>query len=484
MLAPAKIADVIRASTKLSFEEGKKLETKGFYELATGPQARALQQTFFAQRAVSKIPGIDVKNQALSVKEVGIIGSGLMGGGIAMCFAQKGFKVILKDIKQEFLDKGVKTITKNWKRSSVKGKWSPYQVKEMIKLIQPSLNYESLKNTDLVIEAAFENMSIKKEIFNNLSKFCKSECIFATNTSTLNIDEIAKASDRPEKVIGLHFFSPANVMQLLESIRGAYTSDSTIATAIKIGKVIGKVPVLVGNCFGFVGNRVIFSYTAIAGRLVEEGCSPYDIDKVILNFGMPMGPFQMSDLSGLDVGYKIRNEGGNKFHKDDLYYPFTVDDRMYELGNFGQKTKKGYYSYSKSRRGKPRETIISLVKKVRNDKNIPQRKLNPKEIQQRLIFSLINEGMHCLEEKIALRPMDIDVILIFGYGFPAQLGGPMFYCDELGLMNVYSKIKEYQSELLENPYWKNSRLFEECATENIGIHKYFMKNTKSNKAKL
>merc|ERR1719263_1600613 len=354
----------------------------------------------------------------------------------------------------------------------------------MIKLIRPTLSYESLMNTDLVIEAAFENMSIKKEIFNNLSKFCKLECIFGTNTSTLNIDEIAKASNRPEKVIGLHFFSPANVMQLLESIRGSYTSDSTIATAIKVGKVIGKVPVLVGNCFGFVGNRIIFSYTAVAGRLVEEGCSPYEIDKVMFNFGMPMGPFQMSDLSGLDVGYKIRNGSDSKFRKEDIYYPFTVDDKIYELGNFGQKTKKGYYDYSKSRRGKPRETITFLVKKIRIEKGIPQRTFKTQEIQQRLVFSLMNEGMHCLEEKIALRPMDVDIILIFGYGFPAQLGGPMFYCDEFGLTNVYNKIKEFQSELIENPYWKNSKLFEECAKKNVGIHKYFRNITKNSKAKL
>merc|ERR1719263_2294549 len=354
----------------------------------------------------------------------------------------------------------------------------------MIKLIRPTLSYESLMNTDLVIEAAFENMSIKKEIFNDLSKFCKLECIFGTNTSTLDIDEIAKASNRAEKEIGLHFFSPANVMQLLESIRGNCTSDSTIATAIKIGKKIGKVPVLVGNCFGFVGNRIIFSYTGMAGRLVEEGSSPYDIDKVITNFGMPMGPFQMSDLSGLDVGYKIRNGSESKLKKKDDYYSFTVDDRLYEIGNFGQKTKKGYYDYSKGRRGKPRKTVLDLLKKVRIEKGIPQRMFETKDIQQRLVFSLINEGMHCLEERIALRPMDVDIILIFGYGFPPQLGGPMFYCDELGLINVYNKIKKFQGELVENPYWKNSKLFEKCAKKNIGIHKHFRDITRDNKARL
>merc|ERR1719453_524448 len=248
------------------------------------------------------------------------------------------------------------------------------------------------------------------------------------------------------------------------------------------GKIIGKVPVLVGNCFGFVGNRIIFSYTAIAGRLVEEGSSPYDIDKVMLNFGMPMGPFQMSDLSGLDVGYKIRSGSGSKFSKKDVYYPFTVDDKIYELGNFGQKTKKGYYDYSKNRRGKPRKTIMTLIKKVRSEKGTPQRTFKTKDIQQRLVFSLINEGMHCLEEKIALRPMDVDIILIFGYGFPPQLGGPMFYCDEIGLTNVYKKIKEFQGELVENPYWKNSKLFEECAKRNVGIHKYFRDLKKNSKA--
>merc|ERR1711871_1208103 len=223
---------------------------------------------------------------------------------------------------------------------------------------------------------------------------------------------------------------------------------------------------------------------AIAGRLVEEGSSPYDIDKVMLNFGMPMGPFQMSDLSGLDVGYKIRSGSGSKFTKNDLYYPFTIDDRIYELGSFGQKTKKGYYDYSKTRRGRPRKTIMTLIKEIRRKKGVLERTFKIQDIQERLVFSLINEGMHCLEEKIALRPMDIDIILIFGYGFPAQLGGPMFYCDEIGIKNVYSKIVQFQSELKENPYWKKSKLLEKCAKRNVGIHKYFRSLAKNNKPKL
>lgn len=432
---------------------------------------------------MTKIPGINIRKQAIPIRKVAIIGAGLMGGGIAMCFAQIGVEVILKDIKKEFLDNGIKMILANWKRSESRGRWSHYQVVQMRKLIKTTLSYENFQEVDMVIEAVFENMKTKKEIFTILDKVCNPNCVLATNTSTLDVDKIATSCSRPHKVIGMHFFSPANVMKLLENIRGKHTSDSTIATATQVGKKIGKVPVLVGNCFGFVGNRMIFPYTGVAARLVEEGCSPYDVDKAMIKFGMPMGPFQMSDLSGLDVGYKIRTENGTSGSKDPSY-PFTIADKMYEEGLLGQKNKKGYYDYSKSRKGNPRQATLDLIEKIRREKGTPQRIFTVQDIQERLIFSLINEGMHCLEEGIAIRPMDIDVILMFGYGFPAQRGGPMFYCDEVGLKKVHDKISLFRNELTGSAYWEASALFDKCARKKIGIHEYYKKTKNQKKSRL
>jgi len=478
-VAPAKCIEAVRAATMLPIDQGLKLEGKLFFQLVQTPESKALQHVFFAQRAVTKIPGIPL-SLAQPVKSVAIIGAGTMGAGIAMCFAQKGINVVMKDIKKEYLDRGMKIIVGNWKRSARKGKWTSTQIKKMTSLIKPTLDYNDCADVDLVIEAVFENMKLKKDIMGTLDKICKPSCILATNTSTLDVDEIANSTSRPEKVIGMHFFSPANVMMLLENVKGSKTSKSTIATATAVGKKIGKIPVLVGNCFGFVGNRIMFPYSAEAERVVEEGASPYDIDKAIYKFGMAMGPFQVSDLSGIDVGYKIRTQRALALGLTEkpAFSPTDISDALYHAKELGQKTKMGWYNYKKSRRGKPREELMPIIQKVRQQKGFSPKKFTPKEMEERLIFALINEAFKTLDDGIAARPMDVDVIWMFGYGFPVTKGGPCFYADRVGARHIVSRIKEYQRNCPENESWKISPLLQRCADENIGVHKLYRKMAK------
>jgi len=478
-VAPAKCIAAVKAATELPFKQGCAMEKKLFYELMVTPEARSLQHMFFAQRAVTKLPGIPL-SLAQPVNSVAIIGAGTMGAGIAMCFAQKGIRVVLKDIKQEYLDRGMKVLMGNWKRSARKGKWTSSQVKKMASLIKPTLDYKDCADVDLVIEAVFENMKLKKDILRTLDDICKPSCILATNTSTLDVDEIANATRRPEKVIGMHFFSPANVMMLLENVKGSKTSKETIATATAVGKKIGKIPVLVGNCFGFVGNRVMFPYSAEAERLVEEGASPYDIDKTIFKFGMAMGPFQVSDLSGVDIGYKIRNQQMELLGMTEkpAFCPHDVSDLLVARKELGQKTKMGWYDYSKSRRGKPRKELLAMIDEIRAKKNMGGRTFTPKEIEERCIFALINEGFKTLDDGIAQRPMDVDVIWMFGYGFPVTKGGPCFYADQVGAKYIVSKIKEYQQICPENEKWTISPLLQKCADLNSGVYKLYKKMEK------
>merc|ERR1719499_1248636 len=478
-VAPAKCIQAVKAASELPINEGLKLETKYFYELVMTKESRALQHVFFSQRAVTKLPGIPL-SLAQPVNSVAIIGAGTMGAGIAMCFAQKGIKVVLKDIKQEYLDRGMQILVGNWKRSARKGKWTNYQIKKMTSLVVPTLDYNECADVDLVIEAVFENMKLKKDIMSTLDRICKPSCILATNTSTLDVDEIASATSRPEKVIGMHFFSPANVMMLLENVKGKHTSKSTIATATAVGKKIGKIPVLVGNCFGFVGNRVMFPYSQEAERLVEEGADPYFVDKTIYKFGMAMGPFQVADLSGMDVGYKIRKQLAESLGMTEKpkYYPHMISDEMVKQKKLGQKTKEGWYDYSKSRRGKPNPSVMAIVQSVRQQKGMGNRTFTPKEIEERIIFAMINEAFKTLDDGIAQRPMDVDVIWMFGYGFPVTKGGPCFYADTVGARKIVSRIKEYQRNCPENESWKISPLLQRCADENIGVHKLYRKMAK------
>jgi len=484
-IAPAMNVDCVKAAASgMPIDKGFELEQKSFFKLVKSPESKALQHVFYASRAVTKVPGVNMKS-ALPVRKVGIIGAGTMGGGIAMCFAQKGIQVVLKDIKQEYLNRGMKVIKGNWKRSAKKGKWTAYQVKSMTGLIQPTLDYADLADCDMIIEAVFENMELKKKIFRTLNDVCKPECILATNTSTLDIDEIAAVVDRPDKVIGMHFFSPANVMRLLENIRAKYSSESTIATATKYGKLIGKTPVLVGNCFGFVGNRCIFPYSAQAEQLILEGSSPYDVDKALYKFGMAMGPIQMADLSGVDVGVKIRKEQMKKLNitKRPAFFPHDVTDLLAKDGNYGQKTKQGWYDYRKSRRGKPREATLALVEEVRARNGVTPRKHTVQEIQERCVYALINEGFKCLEDGIANHPQDVDVIFMFGYGFPVPKGGPMHYADRVGLRKIAARIEEFHQQNPVDPSWEISPLLKQCAERRVGIYKHYKKLQKR-KAKL
>jgi len=483
-VAPPLNVDAVRAAQdSASFEDGLKVERRLFSKLAQSPEAAALQHIFFAQRAVAKVPGVNMKLAQLP-KKVAIIGAGTMGGGIAMCFAQKGVQVVLKDIKQEYLDRGMKVIKGNWSRSAKKGRWSPHQVKSMMKLIQPTLTYDDCADADLVIEAVFENMKLKKEILSTLDKICKPSCILATNTSTLDVDEIASATSRPEKVIGMHFFSPANVMMLLENVRGSKTDDQTIATATMAGKLIGKVPVLVGNCFGFVGNRVMFPYCREAEALVDEGASPYDVDKVMYKFGMAMGPFQVNDLSGLDVGYKIRK--GQGIITDSLvdYYPHTTADQLTHMKRLGQKTKAGWYDYSKSRRGKPDKKVLELIKQTRRSKGLSPKNIDAKAVEERCVFALINEAFKTLDDGIASRPLDVDAIWVFGYGFPVTKGGPCYYADRVGAKYIVKRINQFMKEEPRNHSWKISPLLQRCADENTKVYKLYKKMAKAKKSKM
>jgi len=476
MIAPELNLDAVFGATTLPFDEGIKNEQKLFNKLATGSQARALQHVFFAQRAVSKVPGID-KNAALPLKKVGIIGCGTMGGGIAMCFAQIGVPVVVKEIKQAYLDRGMKVIEGNWKRKVKKGKMTKKQVKKLMSLITPTTDYADLKDVDMVIEAAFESMQVKEAVFKELDRYCKPSCILASNTSTLDIDKIASFTSRPEKVVGCHFFSPANVMKLLENIRGAKSSQSTLATAMAMGKMIKKVPVMVGNCHGFVGNRMVAPYGLEAQKLVMEGCSPLQVDQAIYKFGMAMGPLAMSDLAGQDVGKKIRMSSGIYYPEkrpQGFFYPFAVADKLVDMGRLGQKTGRGVFDYVKR---KPVESgvVMGMIKEERKRLGITPRKYTDEQIVERCLFPLVNEGLKILEEGIAARPLDIDIVYIFGYGFPPYRGGPMHWADEIGMRKIRDKLRAWDSEMPNQPQYQPCALLNTLADKRMKLSKWAKK---------
>jgi len=484
MKAPLANVEAVMAATKLPFREGMKNEQKLFRKLMTGSEARALQHVFFAQRACSKIPGVDSKS-AMPVKSVGIIGCGTMGGGIAMCFAKAGIPVVVIEIKQEYLDRGMQVIKGNWSRRVKKGKMTKKQVKSLLGLIKPSLNYEDLRDVDVVIEAAFESMSIKETVFRKLDKHCKPSCILASNTSSLDIDKIATFTNRPDKVVGMHFFSPANVMQLLENIRGAQSSDSTLATAMQVGKAVKKVPVLVGNCEGFVGNRMLGPYVFSASMAVLEGASTSQVDKALYDFGFAMGPFAVGDLAGLDIGYKMRKEKGiidPATRPKNMMYPYNVQDKLFSMGRFGQKTGKGIYDY-KGRKSMESTMVNKLFAEERKKLGMHQRKFTDKELVERCLFPLVNEGLKCLEEGIALRSLDIDIVYIYGYGFPPYRGGPMHWADTVGMKKIRNSLRKWESEL-PNPWlFKPCKLLNHLADKKMSLSKYMRKQAKA-KSKL
>ena len=466
-IAPFKCIEAVKAATELPFAEGMKRERQIFVELQASDQSKAQRHVFFAEREVVRIPGLPDDQPTRDIKSVGILGAGTMGGGIAMCFANAGIPVVLLDVKQEFIDKGMAVIKKNYANTVAKGSLKQEVMDKRMSLIQPTLAYEDLKNVDLVIEAVFEDMAIKKEVFTKLDAVCKPGAILASNTSYLNIDAIAEITKRPQDVMGMHFFSPANVMRLLENVRGKKTTPDVYATAMKVGKTIGKVPVLVGVCDGFVGNRMLAKRTRECGFMLEEGALPWQIDKVIYDFGFPMGPYAMGDMAGLDVGWRNRKA---KFDSLTLReQKNTILDKICEMGRFGQKTGAGFYKYDEKRNPTPDPMIEELIINHSKEVGIPRRNISDQEIIERAIYAMINEGAKILEEGIAARPLDIDVVWLYGYGFPIYLGGPMFYADTVGVKKVYDAILKYQDRVGAE-YWTPAPLLEKLAKEGKGFY--------------
>ena len=451
-MAPENNIKAIEAAVNLPFDQGLEAERKLFTELMMGPQSAAQRYYFFAERQAQKIPDVGDDVPTLPVRSVGIIGAGTMGGGIAMNFANAGIPVKIVEVKPEALERGLGVVRKNYERTASRGGITTQQVEERMNLIKGTLSMDDLADVDLVIEAVFERMDIKKDIFSNLDRICKPGAILGTNTSGLNINEIASATKRPESVIGLHFFSPANVMKLLEIVRADHTSKEVIATSMKLAKQIGKIAVLVGVCPGFVGNRILGARQREAQKLVLEGAMPWDIDRVLYDFGFPMGPFAMSDLAGLDIGWVKEKSKGE-----------SIRDVLCEMDRRGQKTGAGYYDYDENRNAKPSpvtEKIINdfIVKSGRNP-----RKISDEEILERCIYPMINEGAKILEEGKALRASDIDVVWVNGYGWPVYRGGPMYYGDQVGLDKVLAKMKEFEATM--GDVFKPAALLEKMVAE-------------------
>lgn len=468
MNAPLAAIDAVEAATKLPFDEGCKVEQKLFTECLFSPQSKALIHVFFGEREVAKIPDIAKDTPLYPVRTAGVVGAGTMGAGIAMVLANAGIPVLLKEVDQAALDRGLASIQKNYSNSVRRGRFTQQFVAERLKLIQPTLTFDAFPAVDLVIEAVFEGMTLKKEVFAQLDKICKNGAILATNTSTLDIDEIASATTRPQFVIGTHFFSPANMMRLLEIVRGKATSKEVIATCMQLSKKLGKVGVLVGNCRGFVGNRMFHCYMREAVFLLEEGASVAEVDNALRDFGMAMGPLAVGDLAGLDVGWRIRKEYRH-LEKPGIRQPFA-GDRLCELGRFGQKTGAGWYMYDENRRAIPDPEVTELARKWAMETGIPQRQISREEIVDRCIYALVNEGAHILQEGYALRPVDIDIIYINGYGFPAYRGGPMWYADTVGLKRVYARILEFRQQLGE--IWDPALLLKQMTEREKGFADY------------
>ena len=448
-LAPEYNIQCIEAAVNQPFDEGMKTERKLFMELMTGPQSAAQRYTFFAERQVWKVPDVADDTPVIPVNTVGIIGAGTMGGGIAMNFVNVGIAVKLIEVKQEALDRGIAVIRKNYERS--RGA-DPAVTEARMALISGSLEMEALADVDLVIEAVFERMDVKKDIFTKLDAICKPGAILATNTSGLNIDEIASVTKRPEAVIGLHFFSPANVMKLLEVVRADHTSKEVINTSMKLAKKIGKIAALVGVCPGFVGNRILGARQREAQKLVFEGAMPWDIDRVLYDFGFPMGPFAMSDLAGLDIGWVKEKSKGE-----------TIRDVLCEMDRRGQKTGAGYYDYDENRVAHPSPVTEKVIKDFVAKSGVNPRKITDEEILERCLYPMINEGVKILEEGKAIRASDIDVVWQNGYGWPVYRGGPMFYGDLVGPEKVLAKMKEFQATMGDQ--FKPSPLLEKLVAE-------------------
>ena len=443
--APYACVECIEAAVTLPFSDGLQKERQIFQKLVTSDQAKAQRHVFFAERRAKKIKDVPKDTPTTVIESAAVIGCGTMGTGIAMTLANAGIPVTVLETSQQSLRKGLDAIHHTYSTTLSKGRLSQTGLDERMARIKPTLHYDDVHDVDIVIEAVYENLEAKRQVFQTLDRTCKPETILATNTSTLNINDLAAVTKRPNKVIGTHFFSPANVMRLMENVRGTETSRETIATVMQLSKRLGKVGVLVGVCDGFVGNRMLYAYRRQADFLLEEGALPVQIDKAIYDFGMPMGPFQMADLAGLDIGWQIRKHQAANRPAHLRYSP--IADRICELGRFGQKTKAGWYRYEPASRTPIVDPIIDkLISDVSAELGIVRRSIDDSTIISRCFYPLINEGAKILAEGVALRPSDIDVVWIYGYGFPAYLGGPMFWADRLGLATVYDAMKRLHEE--------------------------------------
>ena len=461
LMAPLAAIGSIEAAVKLPFDKGCEVEQKLFAECLFSDQSKALIHVFFGEREVAKIPDIPKETPLIPVNSAAVVGAGTMGGGIAMVLANAGISVLLKEADQAALDRGIATIRKNYAGSVQRGRFTQQFADECLKRIQPTLSLDGFSGVDLVIEAVFEGMALKKEVFKELDRVCKPGAILASNTSTLSIDEIASITARPEFVIGTHFFSPANVMRLLEVVRGKATSKEVIATCMHLSKKLGKVAVLVGNCTGFVGNRMFGPYRREAQFLVEEGARVEAVDNALYEYGMAMGSLATGDLAGLDVGWRIRKEYRH-LQKPGIRQPFC-EDKLCELGRYGQKTGAGWYRYDEQRRPASDPEVARLIAGWVAEAGIPQRQIGAEEIVDRCLYALINEGARILEEGFALRAMDIDIIYLNGYGFPPYRGGPMWYADTVGLRKVYERICEFQKQHGET--WAPAPLLKQLAEQ-------------------
>ncbi len=450
--APESIIQCVEAAVNLPFDEGIAVERKLFGSLVTSTESAAQRYVFFAEREVWKIPDVPADTPTIPVKSVGIIGAGTMGGGIAMNFVNAGIPVRIVETKQEALDRGLGVVRANYERSAKNGRFPIEDVDRRMGLITGSLSLDDFADVDMVIEAVFERMDIKKEVFTKLDAICKPGAVLASNTSALNINEIASVTSRPESVIGLHFFSPANVMRLLEVVRAEKTSKEVINTSMQTAKKIGKIAALVGVCPGFVGNRMLFARSTQAQALLEEGCMPWDVDRALYDFGFAMGPFQMSDLAGLDIGW-VKEESKSS----------TIRECLCEADRRGQKTGAGYYDYDADRNPSPSPITEAIIKDFAAKGGKPARTFTQEEIVERLILPMINEAAKILDEKMAIRPSDIDIIWINGYNWPVYRGGPMFHADLLGLPNVLARLKEL--EATSGPQWKPAALIEKLVAE-------------------
>jgi 3-hydroxyacyl-CoA dehydrogenase len=445
LIAPFKALEAVEAAVTLPFAEGIKRERELFWECLYSDQSKALVHVFFAEREVAKVPGITKDMPRIPIRRAAVVGAGTMGGGIAMTYANAGIPVLLKEVDQPAIDRGLATIRKNYAATVQKGRLTQQQMDERLARIEPTLTYDRFAEADIVVEAVFEGMALKKQVFAELDKVTRPDAVLASNTSTLDVDQIASATSRPDRVIGHHFFSPANVMKLLEIVRGKKSGPDVIATSMELAKRLGKVGVLVGNSRAFVGNRMFDPYVREAQFLVEEGARIEDVDAALVAFGMAMGPLAVLDLAGLDVGWRIRKEGG--FAEPPGRKAYQAEDRLCEQGHFGQKTGAGWYRYEPgSRSPLPNPEAARLAEEVARESGITRRTIAAEEIVERTVYALINEAARILEEGIALRAGDIDIIYVYGYGFPAFRGGPMWYADTVGLKKVHDRIREFEKQ--------------------------------------